>query len=247
MPLVGGVRRVKEMLKTTSIGALALSACAGAAFGQSFPLPVRFGAPSVLEIGPAPLPSSVEFNLAWPTGGAGAPLTDHVTLALQASEHPATVLPSPSDGAIVTKGHGGGPYNRIVPTGGLSGSPFRDVTFDGLAVVSSGPTAYVTQHYLALWTDLDNDGALERSSQRLLIELEISVFQGVQLAATPRFTLLPDGSLDIFTSLTTPPGVVIDPSLDVTSYRLSAQVIPAPGVAAVLGLGGLLAARRRRR
>ncbi len=234
------------MKNAMTIGSVALAACAGSAFGQGLPLPVEFRTPSVLEIGPAPLPSAVEVNLAWPTDGVGAPITENVTLTLQASSQTGAIVPSPSGMAITTKGYGG-PINRIMPMGGVPGSPVRGVTFDGLVIALSGPSVHVSQHEFALWTDLNNDGTQELSSQRLLVELEISALQGVQFAAAPQFVQLADGSLEIIAALMTPMGVVVDSNQDLTSYRFSAQVVPAPGAVAVIGLGGLLAAGGRRR
>ena len=103
-------------------------------------------------------------------------------LTLQVSSQTAAIVPSPSGMAITTKGYGG-PINRIMRMGGVLGSPARGVTRDGLAVAMSGPSLHVTQHQFALWTDVNNDGIEELSSQRLLVELKISVLQGVQLAA----------------------------------------------------------------
>jgi len=55
--------------------------------------------------------------------------------------------------------------------------------------------------------------------------------------------------LDTFNGLTTTAGYVFQRQFGANDeiYRISFEVIPAPGAAAVLGLGGLLVARRRRR
>ncbi len=55
--------------------------------------------------------------------------------------------------------------------------------------------------------------------------------------------------LDTFNGLTTTAGYVFQRQFGASDeiYRISFQVIPAPGAIAVLGMGGLLAARRRQR
>jgi len=55
--------------------------------------------------------------------------------------------------------------------------------------------------------------------------------------------------LDAFNGLTTTAGYVFQRQFGANDeiYRISFEVIPSPGAAAALGMGGLLAARRRRR
>jgi len=55
--------------------------------------------------------------------------------------------------------------------------------------------------------------------------------------------------LDAFNGLTTTAGYVFQRQFGANDeiYRISFAVVPAPGTAAMLGMGGLLAARRRRR
>jgi len=55
--------------------------------------------------------------------------------------------------------------------------------------------------------------------------------------------------LDAFNGLTTAAGYTFNRQIGANDevYRISFEVIPSPGAAAVLGMGGLLAARRRRR
>jgi len=55
--------------------------------------------------------------------------------------------------------------------------------------------------------------------------------------------------LDTFNGLTTAAGYTFQRQIGASDeiFRISFEVIPAPGAAAVLGMGGLLAARRRRR
>jgi len=54
--------------------------------------------------------------------------------------------------------------------------------------------------------------------------------------------------LDTFNGLTTAAGYTFDRQIGANDeiYRITFEVVPTPGAAAVLGLGGLLAARRRR-
>jgi hypothetical protein len=54
--------------------------------------------------------------------------------------------------------------------------------------------------------------------------------------------------LDIFNGLTTGAGYVFDRQFGAASevYRISFEIVPAPGALAMLGLGGLVAGRRRR-
>lgn len=234
------------MKRVFTVSLLAFAASASSASAQGFPLAVEFRPPSTLEIGPTPLPGAVDVNLAWAAGGVGDPVTDNVTLTLTGSAQPSSIFPSPSGMAITTKGYGF-PINRVKPTPATTTVvPIRGVRLAGRFVSSSSPSIHVSQHDFDLFTDSDNDGTLELSSQRLRLSLEMNLFQGVQFAEEPRFVSLADGSFEIITALTTPPGVVLDPALDVSSYRFSAQIVPTPGAVAVLGLGGLLAARRRR-
>jgi MYXO-CTERM domain-containing protein len=234
------------LLTVASLSALSFTASPAAA--QMASIPVTFGPPSTLEIGQPPLPSDVEFDLAWPYADIASPITDNVRVTCQPGfidpSDSARIVPSTNGHAVNSKGTGA---NRMtLEFSPVTGSPVLDIMHDGVLVLASSSNVHATQHEIAMWEDLDGDGVPELSLQRLLLDLEITVFQGLEFTAEPQFTVLSDGRLEIFAPLTIPSGVTLDPNQDVTSYRFSASVVPTPGAATLATIAGLAALRRRR-
>jgi len=224
---------LKQFLSVAALAAIVSSASA------SIPVPVTFGAPDRLDLGPAPLSSSTSSLLSWeysPGQPARESLSYRWSIVSLPAGSTASIVPSMNGHVINSKGEGvcriafsppvvPGPTVAILKTRTKSNtSKERTIEID----VSTGPDNGTDNNLLTLFIDI--------SSPR-----------GWLFAAEPVVTLSSDFSFtDIQSNLLPPVNDTSNPSLPDVTYRLSATAIPAPGAAAILSLGGLLAARRRR-
>jgi len=230
---------VKSQLPAVFGVALAMLTLAGlAARAQS--VPVEFGSPSNLEVIPGTAAASSSWGLLWDYSNTG--FTQQTLQMEYIPNKPASIVPSPSGHAINTKGTGASGRFALTPT--VAGTP---VVFKAIGLSVDAATREFVRARLMTFQVGDDDGLHNAFFDFIL---DITAPDGFDFGSDPVITV--DADLSGFTfqyDITPPAGFTGDPNLVPIRYALSAtaSTVPEPASAALLGLGTLLLAARRRR
>jgi PEP-CTERM motif len=222
-------------MKSTSLycGALLAAGLIISAGESALAVPVEFGTPDNLELGAAPLPAKSTWGMSWDYRSSGH-ASEKLEISWETMELKASrIVPSPSGHAINTKGAGSG---------------------DRVSFSSTDPTFAARPHKPIVWikgswriqVPVDVGPDAEGDSNVLLLNIDITSPRGWTFAADPTATLTLDGTgIDIVNNLVAPVGDTSDPSLPSATYLLSAEAVPEPSTAALIGIAGLIGIRRR--